>query len=346
MLRRPWALQCLCRELADCERLVLLGDVLELRQLPPAQVMEKARPVLRAIGGTMADGEVILVPGNHDHELLASWFEQDATVAGLAPQTEVPVLPGTLLRDLVEGLSPAPVRVSYPGLWLREDVYATHGHYLDRHTTIPMLERLGAGAMARLVGEPIAGPVSADDYERVLAPIYAWLHAIALRNRGGGDGTGTGASARAWRALRSPSGPAVSRRLRRRLLAIGFPGLVHALNRSGLGPLSADLTGPALRAASLQAFGEVLSRLGIDASHVIFGHTHRAGPLAFDQPGSWRTPAGGTLLNTGCWVHDPAFLGVRPAESPYRPGFTVRLEEGRAPRLVNLLDRRPAPNRA
>ena len=27
------------------------------------------------------------------------------------------------------------VRAAYPGVWLRDDVYATHGHYGDRHTT-------------------------------------------------------------------------------------------------------------------------------------------------------------------------------------------------------------------
>ncbi len=40
----------------------------------------------------------------------------------------------------------------YPGVWLRDDVYATHGHYLDRHITVPTFERLAAGVMSHVVG--------------------------------------------------------------------------------------------------------------------------------------------------------------------------------------------------
>ena len=64
-------------------------------------------------------------------------------------------------------------------MWLRDDVYAIHGHYGDRHTTVPMFERLGAGAMARIVRDSADGLARAEDYEAVLAPIYAWIHAIA-----------------------------------------------------------------------------------------------------------------------------------------------------------------------
>ena len=45
-------------------------------------------------------------------------------------------------------------QVAYPGVWLRDDVYAIHGHYSDLHATVPTFERLAAGAMARWVGPP------------------------------------------------------------------------------------------------------------------------------------------------------------------------------------------------
>ena len=61
-----------------------------------------------------------------------------------------------------------------------------------------------------------------------------------------------------------------------------------ALNRAGLGPLRADISGPELRRGALRAFGEVLTRLRVDAPHVIFGHTHRAGPLPADDRYEWR----------------------------------------------------------
>ena len=60
-------------------------------------------------------------------------------------------------------------------------MYATHGHYADLHLTMPTLERLAAGVMARIARLPTDGPSSSDDYEAALAPIYAWIHALAQR---------------------------------------------------------------------------------------------------------------------------------------------------------------------
>ena len=81
----------------------------------------------------------------------------------------------------------------------------------------------------------------------------------------------------------------------------------------------------------------MVTRLGIDARHVIFGHTHRAGPLDGDLRDEWGAPSGPRLINTGCWVHEPTFLGPRP-QSPYRVGFAVALDDDEPPRLLNLLD--------
>jgi hypothetical protein len=119
--------------------------------------------------------------------------------------------------------------------------------------------------------------------------------------------------------------------------------LIAALNRAHIGPLRTDISGPELRRAALRAMGEVVDRLGIDARHVIFGHTHRAGPLAVDEQSEWRAPSGAALVNTGCWVHEPSFLGPRPGESPYRAGFAVRVGDSGPPELVNLLDSTRAP---
>src|SRR5688500_17448162 len=60
------ALEPLLAALEDIDRLVLLGDVVELRQGPAAEALEAARPVLEAIGAAMAGREIVLVPGNHD----------------------------------------------------------------------------------------------------------------------------------------------------------------------------------------------------------------------------------------------------------------------------------------
>jgi hypothetical protein len=124
-------------------------------------------------------------------------------------------------------------------------------------------------------------------------------------------------------------------------MVAGFPAAVAALNLARLGPLRADISGRELRRAGLRAFGESLTRLGVLAPHVVFGHTHRAGPLPADDRSEWRAPTGAMVLNAGCWVHEPGFLGTRPQQSPYRAGFAVVVEDDGPPRLINLLDRAP-----
>lgn len=295
--------------------------------------------MIASIGEALGAGkEVIIVPGNHDHHLAEPWLERRAR-KGVPPplglESEVDHRAGETLATLARWLGPAQVRAAYPGLWLRGDVYATHGHYIDRHTTVPMFERLGAGAMARIVREPAGGPASTEDYEATLAPVYAWIHAVA---QSGGPELGAsshGASARAWRTLAGSSGGSS---FRRRALIASFPALVAAINLVRIGPVRADVSGPELRRASLKAMAEVVGRLRIGAEHVVFGHTHRAGPLPLDRGGEWRSAGGGRLVNSGSWVHEPDFLGDRPAESPYRPGFAVRVEGENAPAMVNLLD--------
>jgi hypothetical protein len=343
VLRRGDALAALVSELERVDRLVLLGDVVELRHGPARDALAAASPVLRALGAALgADREVVVVAGNHDHQLVEPWRERAARHGAPPPlglEAAVDWRAGEALATIARRLAPARVRAAYPGVWLRDDVYATHGHYCDRHTTIPMLERIGAGAMARIVREPASGPGDAEAYERTLAPIYAWIHAVA---QAGGPDVGPsshGASARAWGAMAGST--AASGRgagLRRRAAVAGFPFLIAALNRLGLGPLRAEISSTGLRRAGLLAFAEVLDRLGVDSRYAIFGHTHRAGPIPRDQLFDWITPAGTSILNTGSWVHEPAFVGRDPSASPYRPGFAVALGAEGPPELVNLLD--------
>jgi hypothetical protein len=114
--------------------------------------------------------------------------------------------------------------------------------------------------------------------------------------------------------------------------------VVATLNRAGVGPLRTDVSGPELRRAGLRAFGEVVGRLQVDAAHVIFGHTHRAGPLPPDHAAEWTAPTGAALINSGSWVHDASFVGPEPGDSPYRPGFCVTIGDEGPPELRNLLD--------
>ena len=339
MLRRPQVLAALLDAVRDSDRLVLLGDTLELRHGPVRAALDVAEPVLGKLGDALgADREVVIVAGNHDHGLVRGWLERRAMADGpaaLGLEAEVDWRSGEVLARVVEALAPARVRAAYPGVWLGENVYAIHGHYADRHHTVPIIERLGAGLMARVVAEPAEGPRRAEDYETTLAPMYAWIEGVAQSGGVRGHGSG-GLQIRAWRALQQPGG---RRTLRSAGAAAGFSALVALLNRAKIGPFGTDVSGPELRRAGLQAFYEVLDRLAVTASDVIFGHTHRAGPAPGDDRSEWARD-GRSVVNTGSWTHDRGFVGDSLGGNPYRPGFGVIIEDGSAPQLVNLLDGR------
>jgi hypothetical protein len=334
VLRRRAARDALLARADGADRLVLLGDTIELRQGPMREAMAVARPILEELGGALGSGcEVVLVPGNHDHALVAPWLEARGAHVEPAP-LGLEEHPGSgasaATEAIAQWLSPASLTVAYPGVWLRDDVYATHGHYLDRHTTVPTFERLGAGIMGRLVG-PLPDAATPDDYEAALAPLYAWMHAMAARS-GGRRRPPSSATAEAWRVL----GGDGHRPLRGRLLAGVLPLGISGVNRLGLGPVRADLSADELRRAGVFAMAESVARLGIEARYVLYGHTHRAGPFTNDDSMEWALRDGGRLTNTGCWVYESLFL-QRGRASPYWPGTVVELGASGPPLLSRLL---------
>jgi hypothetical protein len=336
VLRRRAAREKLIERLEGADRLVLLGDTIELRQGPARESMAVAQPVLEELGAALGKGtEVILVPGNHDHALVAPWLERRGAHVE-PPPLGLEEHPGPAASAATEAiaqwLAPAKLTVAYPGVWLRDDVYATHGHYLDRHTTVPTFERLGAGIMGRLVGTVPEADARPEDYEAALAPLYAWMHALAERSGGGRRRPPSAASAEAWRVL----GGDGHRPLRGRLLAGILPLGISGINALGLGPVRADFSAEELRRAGVFAMAEAVGRLGISARHVLYGHTHRAGPFTNDDSLEWSLRDGGRLTNTGCWVYEAVFL-QRGRSSPYWPGCVVELREKGPPVLSRLL---------
>ena len=299
------------------DEVVLLGDAVELRDRPLAEALELARPFFDELGSAIGGGRVVLVPGNHDHHLLDDWLErrrlEGAGPLGLEQRVSVQSGP---VAQLVAGMGRTPVELAYPGAWLRPGVYATHGHYLDRHLTVPTFERLAVAAVERVLGEPrrlragLAGGFRLGERRGLRAHPGARVR-VPVRARAGGIGRGrlggANPSARVWQALGGGYGRAA--KLRGWLLGtVALPGAVGVANRLGLGPVRSDLSPGAITRAGLAAIGEVTRRLGIDADHLIFGHTHRRGPMRAET--GWRLPEGTRLWNTGSWVYAPG--GARP----------------------------------
>ena len=338
-LRRPAALGALLERLDGVGRLILLGDVLELRHGPTRHALATAEPVLRAIGGALGtEGEVVIVPGNHDHAIGAGWLDwrgRRAAPEPLALEERVPADRASwIAKRLATFLAPANVEVAYPGLWLREDVYATHGHYADIHLFVPTFERLAAGVMARMVGA-VPDPATPDDYEALLAPLYALSQASAQRGAPGRVAIGSRSAVGAWREL---AGRGRSGRLRTGALAVAFRLGVVAANRAGVGPVQPRLGIEDLRRGGLLATIEVARRLRLSPAHLVAGHTHRTGPLPGDEAGEWRTPGGTQLHNAGNWIFDPVFMSRGPdGQSPYWPGGAIALDDEGPPRLERLL---------
>jgi hypothetical protein len=319
VLARPEPRRRLLEELEGVERLVLLGDVVELLEKRPERAMDDAEPILRLIGRTLGpDREVIYVPGNHDRALVAGWIRRVG--AGLAPDSRVPLDATPELARVASWLSPARVRVHYPGVWLAPGIWATHGHYLDRHLLPEAAFGVTRGLLGR-VPRPGAVPI---DYELAGGPSATRLEAFVIK------------------ALPRPLA-ALAEDLAELIRASTMPLAPRRLLRPGMARLTASVLGAQMRRASLPALSHVVGRLGVDADWVLFGHVHRLGPLPDDIQTRWRGPQGRPrLLNTGSWVYEPLLVQNATAPHPYWPGGAVILEDDGEPRAVGLLDAVPA----
>jgi predicted phosphodiesterase len=335
--RRPEPQERLLAALEGADRVVLLGDALELREHPLAEGVELGRPLLERLGRVTAGKAVVLVPGNHDYQL-AEPFLTRMRLAGeaIGAEQQWQVSPGDGAAGRVAELMPdTEVSLAYPGLYVRDDVYATHGHYLDVHLTMPRLEAVAAGVMGR-VSKRGRDCRSVDDYEAVMSPLYAALARLAEGSPADRLQRGGSLSRSLWTKLNPPDGGGgVSRFM---LARVAFPGAVAALNLAGLGPLKSEVSAEELRRAGLRAMGRVAEGMGVRADHVLFGHTHRSGPWGPDDPAEWRSESGARLWNTGSWLFEKAFLrGERPQGNPYWPGVVIRVGDSGDPRLENVL---------
>ncbi len=114
-----------------------------------------------------------------------------------------------------------------------------------------------------------------------------------------------------------------------------FPAGVWAANRLLRAEFDTDISADAIFAAGVKAATELAARLQVDGSHVITGHSHRAGPD--EDEAAWPLPGGGTLHNTGSWVFASAFHRPGVPPNAYWPGTVTWLEDNDPPRRVRLL---------
>jgi calcineurin-like phosphoesterase family protein len=330
VLRDPEVRRVLFEEIAGADRLVLLGDVIELRNLPVGPSLARSRPFFEELGEALGEAEVTLVPGNHDHRLAEPLLDElsiagDPTL-GLEHHHAPSSGPAAMIDEWLGG---ARLEIAYPGVWLRDDVYATHGHYMDAHLSLPRAECVAAAMMIRLSG-PLPNRATPDDYERVLRPLYGFAYGLAqvmaIRRRRNGP------FERAWEVL---AGERDELRLKARAARAGFPLAIRGLNGLLRSQFEPDVTPAAIFRSGVDAAIETAVRLGVDDVHVINGHTHRGGPLPSEP--EWLLPRGGRLHNTGSWVFSSAFHQPGTPPNSYWPGAVTWLEDEEPPRRVQLL---------
>jgi hypothetical protein len=320
-------------EIRGADRLVLLGDVLELRELPLAQVLKIVRPFFEELGEAMAGRRVVLVPGNHDHRLAEPLLEEVALGGGDLGLEHRALPAGEPATRIATWLGETELSIAYPGLWLRDDVYATHGHYMDCHMSLPRMECVAAAGIMRAAGRP-PDPATPADYERILRPLYGLFFGLA---EAGIAFAASRPSERAWRSIsgRHRSGGRARRTAIEAAVKAGVPSSVWLLNRLFRAGFDPDLSPASIARSGIAAAATMTRHLRIDAAHTVTGHTHRAGPG--DDEAEWRLPGGGCLHNTGSWVFADAFHHPGAPPGPYWPGTVTWVENEGPPRRERLL---------
>jgi Calcineurin-like phosphoesterase len=336
VLREPVLRQAMLEEIGDADRVVLLGDAVELRDLPLGIALTTARPFFEELGEALSGREVVLVPGNHDHRFAEPLLDELSLSgpATLGLEHLYDPSPGPT-GQLAAWLGGAHLRLAYPGIWLRDDVYATHGHYMDPHLSLPRAECLAAAVVMRFSG-PVPNPAQPADYERVLRPIYGLGWGVAqVRPTGLAESRGRPSEA-AWRRLSGNEGGADRRRrLTGRAVRAAFPVAIKGVNRLLRADFEPDISPEAIFHSGIAAATEMATRLGVNGGHVITGHTHRGGPT--EGEAEWELPGGGRLHNTGSWIFASVFHHPGRPPGPYWPGTVTWLEDDAPPRRVQLL---------
>ncbi len=310
VLERKRPLEILSETLSGFDRLVLIGDTIELTEGSRAHSALTCAPILRRLGQSV--GEILLLPGNHDHRLIEPWARDQGR--GLEREQQVPPDVTPMLAEMVGWLSAsgAKVEVHYPGVWLSDNIWATHGHYLN-HFLRPIAS-FGRHPKEHRRGP--AGPMLPADFEHV---VYGEQKPERIE--------GVPTPRLHDRLIPWRLAPAVS-------WALDLQARRHALPAFSQVTSALGLAGsPAAASGAGEARGIPEPR----AEYALFGHIHRFGPLPLDNPREWTTPAGLQLMNVGSWRYEPVLVTGADGMNPYWPGGCVMITEDGVPRGVQLL---------
>src|SRR6201996_6140522 len=243
VLRDPAIRAVLLEELRGADRLVLLGDVIELRERPLGAALDLALPALAEVGAAVGDAEVFRVPGNHDARLAEPLLD-GLSIAGapLALDSTADPSPGPTAA-IAAALAPAHLRIAYPGVWLRDDVYAIHGNYMDAHLTLPRAECVAVALIRRFAGD-LPDEATPADYERLLRPIYGLSFGAAQSMRRRPRPRDHGPSEAAWELIAGERPDRTrTRRAKVRAVRAAFPLAVAGVNRLLHADFDADISG-------------------------------------------------------------------------------------------------------
>jgi hypothetical protein len=376
LLRYPFFINRLTNALEGVDEVVLLGDVLELRFQRVDEALRAARPFFTALGEALRHrsrlrqpARVVYVAGNHDHHFALQLIEreQEEAIERGDPQAyrfsgRVRVPPEAfIIRELRAMLGPH-VAVEFAYSYARLETQtgpalALHGHYLDLHLASPGERLLALVQQALTAYQLDALPPGFDLYEAVLRPQFELLYWI------GQSPAGAQVQSNLWRRLRGDDRQIprsvvgrVKRIAARRALRVAEALAGAAAHQLTERVLKGDVSlisparatdaeeGIAALMASLRALQPeifALEKWQSPPAHIIFGHTHRAGPLAGqDSPQCWRVTWAGRavdLWNCGSWLYDSERALTEEYYRTRWPGTLVLIPDGEPPRIVSLL---------
>ncbi|MGH2982218.1 MAG: hypothetical protein ACRDKV_09290, partial [Solirubrobacterales bacterium] len=119
--------------------------------------------------------------------------------------------------------------------------------------------------------------------------------------------------------------------------SVAFPLVARGLGRALGRRFDSDISVKNISRAGLEAIKDTLGRLGVDAEHVVFGHTHRPGPLDRDDPSEWRLANGTRIYGSGSWTYSPGLCGPTSGQSIFWPGTVTWVGDEGPPERRELL---------